>query len=315
MDKKTKEEIIKYVNEVYEKYPSIKEKNKIIKEISEYIFELYDNSEEQGYENEISKEESISLAYKIIESINEEYALEFLNLLENKNIIFSDIYDNSFTTIKDGKILSRIFPSFDIEMVVSLVHEFFHILHLKKYDANINSEDFYLYCEGISMGIEIYSILFLINNNIYEKDCKNYLENDFICGLYDESESSYYISIIIEIYNTYHSLSDDVMKKYIIENNLSIDFISYIKNISWRDYLESSRYIFNFPIAYLIGKKMYFDNSWKNKFVKLFNNINQYNIDDLLHELELNYSDDILEQINEDYKLLINKKVKKIGEV
>lgn len=327
MEKKLKNEIIQYINYVYKTFPSLKNKTLLINRMIEYIFDFYEDEqiEDIEYENYLDKDTSISLAYLILESINKKYALEFMEQIKEKNIVFSDIYDWSYTTIKEGKIFTRIFPSYDIEAVLALLHEFFHYLHLKKYKNNLHNEDFYLYSEGISMGIEIYTILYLINNNMYVTDCKNYLKLDFVGALYSETENCYVMNKIVDIYNKFHSLSDDCIKRYLIENETPIEVIESINNFSWKDYLDSSRYLFALPMSYLIGKNMFYDEKWKNKFIEMFNNIDKYDMNRWLYHLELNkyfedglYLEKLLEKIHTDYHKVVgstNKKEKKFGEL
>ncbi len=326
----TQKEIIKYVDELYKMFPRYKNytslNSKITHKILDLYYDLVDYNEELKIS--ISKDDCINLAFEILQSVDESLAKKFIEEVENDSINFGRYkgIPSSCTYMDNGKIYSSIYCNQNLEMVMALLHEFFHFINLECYN-DIYNEDFSYFTEIYSMGIEIYAIYYLLEKNeISLEELKIYL-NYFVSSIVQSAEESYVMNMILEIYNKYGNLDKKSIGKYVKKNKMSIDYINMLdilSNFDWREYVVNIKYVFGLPVAFKLAINMFNREKYKKEFISKFSQINNYNIEELFIYLDIDdiFDDNELCKVMSDMYIKFDEilerkdyKVKKIGEL
>ena len=227
------------------------------------------------YQNEISVKESLALAYKIILSINPELANLFKDRLKDRTIIFREDAPYSYTTDEEGGIKIVIKNNNNISDAVSLVHEFFHIVHLEKSKRKFTDGEYNCYTETIGMMGEFYALLYLIDNRSdLKEDIKMYINEELI-AMNIRGNNTLNDGYLIDIYINNGDLSQKSIYDYVIKNNLSKDYLNILKykyklKFYYDDYV---RYIYSFPEALSLGYQLYNDANIKKNIINTLNDL------------------------------------------
>ena len=316
--------VIDYCNELFDTFPKYKKYLRLNNVISDYVLDMYYKKvvpKELVYETSFTNEESISLARLILSSLSDKLAIKFDEYLKDKRISFSNL-DFSYTTNRNNRIECVINSSNNISDPINIVHEFLHCIHLEKIE-DINLEEYYYYTEIMGLIGDIYSPLYLIKNNKYVHDSCTYISN-IINTMAQVADSVISFGLLLDVYKSKKNLSDDSMIGYIKEHDLSLSFLDVFKNYSNQDdytYHEDARYIFAFPISFIISKDI-IDNNTFNKYYTEFNKLPNIKVDIILDNLNIDYiyDENKLDLVmNDIYKNIVDifesQKVKKLGEL
>lgn len=291
--------------------------NIINDEILYFIQLYYDNKDKfvdtGSYERIYDKRKTVLEVKKILRGINPEYEEKFVNYLNNKKIAYIKIF-RSCTNGKKIYIRQRN----SIEDVITIIHEFFHYIHLEKYDYNMNNSDWYTFTEMIAITFELYALLKLYEKDEYKNDIKKY----FLLILYNISLKADNISseaMMLNIFDKYGKMDTEAFYKYINKKQMPEEFMipinDDIKKNKKFTYLFNAPYIFAFPLSFYMANRMLNDNEYLKKVINVLDNINKYNYDEIMNKLELSIvlsKDDNYENL---YQLMleINNFIKKIS--
>ena len=322
--KKNGNSIKDYCKELLDTYPKYEKYLSLNNVISEYVLSIYysdDISKEYDYKEKFTNEQSIMLSKEIINSISYKLSTIFDNYIENGSITFSK-EKISHTSILNGKIKSIINQRNTICDSITLVHEFLHCIHLEKYN-DISKEEYYFYTEIMGMIGDFYSIIYLFNNKKYIKEVQNYLI-ETINKLAICADEVLPFGLLLDVYIKNNDISKNLLVKYIEDNNISKDFINVLEHFNNEEYNyhDDTRYIFAFPLAFIISSNL-FDDKLKSEYIGLFNQLPDISVDQLLNKLKIdlffNDEDELSLVMKYIYTLFVDilsdKKVKKIGEI
>lgn len=318
----TENRIMNYCDNIFDIYPKYNKYLNLNNNISDYILAIYYSNKipkNLEYSNYFTNEQSILLAREIIGSILPDLVTKYDKYIYENRIKFEDI-DYSLTTNKDGEIESVIRISNTLEQPINILHEFMHCIHLEKFNE-LSYEEYYYYTEIMGMIGDIYSVFYLIKNNISKEDSYVYL-CDIMNKMAQNADSVLSFGKIMDVYRTKKGLSKHNISNYIKENNISPKFINIIKkynDVKDFRYHEEARYIFAFPIAFMISLDLISGNIEKYKLA--FNSLPYVKTDVLLHDLILDSHFNDEEQLdilmNNIYSDIVglfeDDKVKKLG--
>jgi len=292
-----------------------------------YFIQLFYENKDKFYKTlEYSKTYDMQMTVlevkRILKSINPIYERKFIEYLKNKKIAYIKLF-KSCTNGKKIYIRRRN----NIEDVMTLIHEFFHFIHLEKYDYDMNNKDWYIFSEMIAITFELYALLKLYENADYKNDLTKY----FLLIVYNISlkvDSIISEAMMLNMYDKYGKVDTETFYKYIKEKQMPIEFISPIndkirKNKRF-EYHYTASYIFGFPLSFYMANKMINDDKYFSKVLDVLENMNKYNYNEIMDKLELSdvLSPDneyenlyqLMLQINDFIDIIYNKSnVKKIG--
>ena len=297
------EQLIKeYSDELYSKMPIFYQYLEVINTYAEYFGQIEGLLEEKV--NDI-EEYCVDLDYlSIIEICNEILMSLDKNLCDkfNKRITDGtiDFKHDSITSmgISNKRINITINKTSTIEDILGLIHEFFHSIHIEKYDNDMQNQEWYFFTEAIAMIGELYAVMYMHENSILKDDLNKYLKK-YISIMFSHANNTLLTGLTLEIYDREQSLSDDAVSHFIQFKNLPEEYNEISEVIEYLDdfvFHESATYTFGFPIALLIASKMLIDEEYKLRFLSLLAHINEYDLDNLLTSLEIK---NIIK--NEDY--------------
>lgn len=309
------EELLKdYCDELYYKYPLFFKYLPVINMYAGYLTNLcgllnkkMDNITE--YNTDIDIISMLDICNKILSSIDEDLCAEFNKKINDGTIQFNDEseYDYSFSKIENGEVVSEIKRKYTIQDVVETIHEFFHIIHIEKYDKKYEDQDCYLLTEGVALIGEIYSILYMHEKNILREDLLVYFKQ-VINAMDSHSSDTLITGSVLNIYDVEQSFSEEAMDQLIEvdESSSEHDGIGdLLLSLDEFPFHTSSTYVFGFPIAILVASKMLEDEMYKKRVMHLLGNISDYNIESLLSflgiEKVIGNEDDIYSVINYIY--------------
>lgn len=283
----TLEEYIEaYNSEVYNVYPIFfREMNYI--NILAYYFNWIGEclfSEDvmlDKYKNSnISINDVLQIAFDIISDFGNGYKEEFEKCINDGTIEFVDADDNSYAyTAKENNHFSiSVDRNYNIEDIIKLVHEFFHYLHIRKFDEGFKNEQCYLYGEMFSILGEIYAVLYLYKNNIFKDDAITYLKKEIMI-IYKYANNTLIMGIVMHIYDLYNNFTDKSIDEYINFTNSPEEFVNafdYLNDIEEFNYHELATYIIGFFPAFVLANSMIDDKSIIIRFTNCINHINEY---------------------------------------
>lgn len=262
-----------FLEESMEKYQFYLNNLKRNLELSKRTIELcrsFDFIFDIEYEHEFNIKETIKLVYEIISSINPILGKYFIEKIKDKTIIFRD-YEYSYMTDEEGGIKIIIVPNKNIVTTVSLVHEFFHLIHLEKSNLKFKDEEYYCYTESLGMMGEYYALLYLFEKRPdLKNDIKMYINEDLI-AMYKRGENTLRDGCLLDVYRNYGDLSKKSIELYVEKNKLSKDYLTMLKykydtNFYYGDYI---RYINSLPVSLSLGYQLYYDKEFKNNFLNI----------------------------------------------
>lgn len=280
-----------YYDELKEDIPELINNINLINDEIYYLIQLYYFHEEElnagKYEIKFDKYAVINEAKNILHNLNPQYENKFLELLHSKKIIFGK-FDKSCTT--NSKIYIK--QKNNIEDIFVIIHEFFHFIHLEKYNYNMENAEWYTLTEMIAIMFEFYALLNMYNNHIYKNEIRKYILK-LISGIYIRSDEIVIEATILNIYDKFKKIDDEAFNKYKKIKKIPDDFIELINKLALKGnpfiYHENATYIFAFPLALVAATKMNMDDEYLTKVLNVFDNINNYNIKEILDNLDLSY--------------------------
>lgn len=296
-----------FLEESKEKYPFYLNNLKGNLELSKRTIEFcrcFDFDFDINYKNEISFKECIKLAYEIISSINPVLGKHFINKIKDKTIVFRD-YEYSYMTDEEDGIKIIIIPNKNVVTAVSLVHEFFHLIHLEKSNCKFTEEEYYCYTETLGMMGEYYALLYLIENRPELKDDIKMYINEELIAMYKRGENTLRDGYLLDVCRNYGNLSKNSIKAYVESNNLSKDYLTMLKykydtNFYYGDYV---RYIYSLPSALSLAHQLYFDKNFKNNILNILDNLGKMKFIDWKNIYTNEYISNEENMINESNKL------------
>lgn len=323
-----------YLDELYHFCPYFEEYLELNNTIASYILDIYYQSvvpPSVEYQQVYDKYSSILLAHEIISSISPSLGTKFMDLINQQNIYFisKEKQDFSCTYGLDGTSYSPVVDYNNICTVICLVHEFFHNIHLDKYNSDMNNSDWFFYTEIFGLMGDLYSVFYLLKEKTEIKsDIKNYL-CQFFESIVACSDKCLLTGTIIDIYTQKKSLSVKAIKEYVQERGLSKESENILNLMPEEDddyiYNVEVPYIFAFPVAFQSSANLLTDPEYKHLFAHMFGKIAdmppkkwfetmglfEHTVDpDKLHEIMNVYYTNML-----DIYKLDDQKIKKIGEL
>lgn len=285
----------------------------------------------EHYNTYISSVELFDLTKNIIGSLGADYLQKFEKCLMDGTIDFYEANDDSFayTRFNNNHFDISVDRKYNIEDVIKLVHEFFHFIHIERFEDKLKDEDCYIYAELFALVGEIYAILYLYKNNFYQHDVCQYFK-EFIRVMYYYANSTLIQGFIMHVYDICRSFDDNSLEHYFDLTGIPEDFavlFDFLDDIDDFDFHEKATYVLGFLPAYLIAQLMINEENYISKFKNCIVNITDYTqIEDLFAYFKIDnlinsnselakLSDSLYEDFNE---LLSNDKIvyqKKIGEI
>lgn len=304
-----REEIEKYLKEYIESlnrnYPCFVEYLNYINELSFYVNYLGENIINVDYidriylEKNLSSDDMYELCLEILQTLG--YENEFKYMYQNKIIKYKKERKNtnSYTKVKHDKLLINVYKNNTIEDVLKTIHEFFHYIHISKYEKNLKNDKCFLFTETFAAIGELYTILYLYNNNLYKEDVVTYFKAYFNT-LHIKANHTLLNGILIDIYDKHHSLDDEIIEKYIIEENHDDwvkKIIEYNSELESFDFFEDAGYALALIPALLTAVSMQENNDAILNVRDCIENIHEYNTMEKLYK-KLNVYDVVYNQDN-----------------
>ena len=296
------EELLKeYSDELYSKMPNFFQYLEVINaiagyfaQIENYMFEEIEYSEDYNFNVDfISLTE---MCNQILNSLDTGLCKKFNKRMYDGTINFEE---DSITSMKvdNGKIDITLNRNYTIEDIFGLIHEFFHSIHIEKYNNNMHDSKWYIFTEAIAMIGELYAVLYMYKNNIMKEDLIIYIKK-YLSTIFAQANNTLVTGLALEIYDKEQSLSDDSIEHFIKVKELPSEYKNINHVLEYLDdflFHESATYTFGFPISFIVVTKMFEDDCYKNKVISLLENINDYSLEDLLTSLGIG---DILKNEN-----------------
>lgn len=323
-----------YLDELYKFCPYFEEYLDLNNTIASYILDIYDQSvvpQSEEYQQIVNVNDSILLAHEIISSISPDLGTKFMELINQQRIYFisKEKQDFSCTYELDGISYSTVVDYNNICTVICLVHEFFHNIHLDKYNGDMNNVDWFFYTEIFGLMGDLYSVYYLLKEKPeITSDIKNYL-CQFFESIVACSDKCLLTGTIIDIYTQKKSLSTQAIKEYVQERGLSKESENILNLMPEEDddyiYNVEVPYIFAFPVAFQLSVNLLTEPKYKHIFAHMFDKIDdmpskkwfetmgllEHTVDpNKLHEIMHTYYTYML-----DIYKLDDQKIKKIGEL
>lgn len=323
-----------YLDELYKFCPYFEEYLELNNNIASYLLDIYDRGivpQSGEYQQEFDENASILLAHEILTSISPSLATEFLELIKHQQIYFISKEEQPFSCTYglEGASYSSVNDHHNICTVICLIHEFFHNVHLDKYNGDMNNIEWFFYTEIFGLMSDLYSVFYLLREKKeLESEVKNYL-----CMFFESvvacSDKCLLTGTIIDIYKKKQSLSSKAIKEYVKERGLSKEAENILSLMNEEDddyeYVKEVPYIFAFPVAFQLAANTLLDLEYKSKFVEMFDKIATYEPYEWLKVLDVsNHIDEpnmLYEVMNvfclnlKDIYSVSNMKIKKIGEL
>lgn len=304
-EKELEEYLEDFINGLNKNYPCFIEYLNHINELSFYVNYLGENIidsdfiERKYLKKDLSKLESFNICLKICQTLG--YENEFINVLDNKILKFKKATKKSFsyTKVKNNKLFMVIEIDNTVEDVIKIMHEFFHYLHISKYEDKLKSDKCYLFSETFAAIGELYAILYLYNNNIYKDDIVTYFKAYFNT-LHVKANYTLINGIMLDIYNKHHSLDSETIDKYILEEEHD-DWVKNIVEYNFElgnfDFFENAGYAIALIPALLVVISMQENNDNILNVKDCIENIHDYNTMEKLYK-KLNVYEFIYNQDN-----------------
>ena len=297
------EQLIKeYSDELYSKMPIFYQYLEVINAYAGYFGQIEGYLEAkvtdiEEYQLELDYLSIIEICNEILMSLDSKLCDKFNKRISDGTIDFKCDSITSMSIV-DKKINITINKTSTIEDVLGLIHEFFHSIHIEKYDNDMQNQEWYFFTEAIAMTGELYAILYMYKNNILKEDLNSYLKK-YISTMFAHASNTLLTGLTLEIYDDEQSLSDVAVNHFISVKQLPEGYNEITEVIQYLDdflFHESATYTFGFPIALLIASKMLDDEEYKIRLLSLLEHINEYDLDNLLTSLGIK---NIIK--NEDY--------------
>ena len=280
----------------------------IIDNIIIYLVQIYYSNKEifennDSYENKISYKDAILEVKKILNDINPVLLDKFIIFLNEKRLKYIKFYNIKINkSCTNGKTI-YIKKRKNIEEIISIIHEFFHYIHIERYDYDMNNHEWYALTEMIAITFELYTVFKLMDDEKYKNDAKRYILNT-MHSLYHKADIISIETMCLNMYDKYHKVDDESFKNYQDAKGTPNEFIpiinKFIKDNKKFKYSYEAPYIFGFPFAIKIANEMIKNNNYLDKTLITLININKYNFDEILDKFNIK---DILNKENSYHNL------------
>lgn len=286
------EKLIKeYSDELYSSMPIFFDYLEIINLFAQYIGQIEsligaktENINE--YKTSVDFLSLIELCNQILSTLDRGLCDKFNKRLADGTINLDSEEELSITamTVVDHNIDINVKRTYTIEDVLGLIHEFFHSIHIEKYDNDMQNANWYFSAELIAMIGEFYAIMYLNQNNIFKDDLIEYLKG-VLNVIFAKANDTLITGLTLEIYDKEQSISDEAVQHFIRTRGLPQEYgaiIEVLEELEDFEFHDNATYIFGFPISMLIATKMLEDDSYKRKMLYLLEHINEYSPKSLL---------------------------------
>ena len=297
------EELIKeYSDELYLKMPVFFKYLEIINAYAGYFGQIEGYMADkvkdiEPYDVDIDTLTLVELCSKILLTLGKDLCDKFNRRLVDGTVNFEEDTITSMK-VKNGNIDITVNKTYTIEDVLGLIHEFFHSIHIEKYNNNMHDANWYFLTEMIAMTGEIYAIMYMYKNNIMKHDLIAYIKK-YMGTIFAQANITLLTGLTLEIYDKEQSLREEAIQHFIEAKELPEEYSEITEVLEYLDdflFHESVAYTFGFPISVIIATKMIDSDEYKRKVLYLLEHINDYDIESLFIALGIN---DILK--NEDY--------------
>lgn len=322
-----------YLDKLYKFCPYFEEYLELNNNIASYLLDIYDQGvlpQSGEYQQEFDKNASILLAHEIISSISPDLGTKFIELINKQQIYFISKKEQDFSCTYglDGVSYSSVNDHNNICTTICLIHEFFHNIHLTKFNCDMTNVDWFFYTEIFGLMSDLYSIFYLLN---YKKELSSEVKN-YLCEFFESmiacSDKCLITGTIMDIYTKKKSLSSNSIKEYIRENNLSKGYENILDLMSVEDddyeYYKEIPYIFAFPVAFQLSANLLIEQEYRQLFVDMFDKIAEtppkewfQKMEVFEHTTDLNVLHEVMNAYYTNMKDMYknNSKIKKIGEL
>lgn len=291
------EELIKeYSDSLYDKLPIFYKYLPVINGYADYFLQITELLEEKiqddmDYHYDIDFLTIIEICEEILLSISPCLRDKFRTYLSDGTIEIDNdrIQGITYMNIQDGHININLNRCYDIEDVIGLIHEFFHAIHIEKYNNNLADEKWYIETEGIAFIGEIYAIIYMWQHDIVKEDIQPYYRK-FLTSILSHADHALLTGLALEVYDKEQSLSDEAVSHFVDMKKMPEGYKGLNTLLETLDdcfFHESATYIFGFPMAFALVLKMLDDDDYRQKFLMCFEHIQDYAIEDWLKNFGL----------------------------
>lgn len=311
-------------NIVLKEKRSTTELNKLIYKLLSCYLKKYDiNTAIEMLEKELNDLEISKNSYKyILKKIKEDkYAI-----VNRKNILFPkmklknniwqrivqiSLRDLVSVYFYDQRII-RLDNSNDIFTIITLLHEFIHmdnIILIKDENGQILNDCYTILSELPSIAMEFEFIDWLRDKKIITDIDYKYVLNRRLVSSYNNALCSKLVSIIIDLFIINKRVSISLINDYLksIDNrkvkkelNDMVSMLTYYLEDDSRLIINMS-YVISTILSPTILRRINQDRDYRNKLIQVNDNLNQFDFEEALKILDLDYRDqEILEEIKDN---------------
>lgn len=192
---------------------------------------------------------------------------------------------------------------YSIVDVISIIHEFFHLdyVNLGKID-NVKSMS-----ENISIYFETLAIKYLLNNEMfYDGLIQSYLKR--LTNNINNIEKNYIELIIIKIYKKYGNITQKLIEDLDMKE-IIIEFINNHIDNPQIEVFDTYPYILGILISNNLLFSKYNTNKEVLELLKIYDNINSYDFNDILEKLH--YFEFDIDNVSQNIREFLNKNIYK----
>ena len=318
------EYVKKYYEEVKEDIPElIKYVDLILDEIF-YYSQLYSIHEDKfkryDYHTKIDSLEVFEVCSEILESLNPIYSELYRDALMNKDIVYTS--KKKDISCMNNKTKIKIKKTSTIEDIMATIHEFFHRIHISKFNNKLDDHNWYFPTEMIATIFELYALFYLYKQDRYRDDLKVYF-NKLFDSIYGRGASIAHETLLLDIYDHCHSIDDDKIEEFRQHKQMSKEMIKildvFLNDDADFNYHEEATYVFGYPIGLYVGLLMAYDHDYLEQVMRNFEHINNMSIEEFLKQLNISaivkdkkgdYLFEMVENINQFFDCINAGKVK-----
>lgn len=296
-----------YSSEIYNSFPNLFKYLNYILVQAGYMEDIREYNQkyildEHNYENKIDINCLLNICIEVLDTIDTSLKDKFILYLNNGTIDFNDNEDTISATQNDNNNLSiNIKRNYNIEDILATIHEFFHGIHLEKYNLEF-IDDWYIITEMFAITGELYTLFYLMDKEFCTTDLEIYL-NKFIESMFIHNYVTLENGLFIDLYYKMQSINKESLEQYIVMNNLPENYNEILTeddesaDTDEFNYHESATYALAFPLSIILARRLLMDEEYKKIFMDVLRNINMYDIPTLFDKLG------IKEYIENDDKL------------
>ena len=307
VDNELEEYVNMYSTEVYNSFPNLFKYLNYILVQAGYMEDIREYNQqyildEHSYENKIDINCLLNMCIEVLDTIDPCLKDKFILYLNNGTIEFNDDEDSISSTQNDNNNLSiTIKRNYNVEDILVTIHEFFHAIHLEKYNLEF-TDDWYLITEMIAITGELYTLFYLMDKEFCTTDLEIYL-NKLMGSVFMHNYVTLENGIFIDLYDKMQAINNDSLDEYIVMNNLPESYNELLTDddesadTAEFEYHLSATYSLAFPLSILLSRRLLLDDQYKKTYMRVLNNIYMYDIPTIFDKLG------ITEYLNNDDKL------------